>query len=326
MDALPIEEQTALPYASRIPGVMHACGHDMHTAMLVGAAKLLCRAREQLMGDVVFMFQPGEEGIGGARLMLEEGVLDAAGVPLIAAFAVHAFSGVLPHGHVATRPGAMMAACDVLDVRVIGSGGHGALPHLAKDPIPVACEMILALQTIATRAFDVFDPVVVTVGSVHAGAARNVIPDVAEFAGSVRSFSKEAQSSLQVRIVRLVEKIAQAHGLEVEVGYAAAMPPLLIDEHEAGVVRTVATGLFGESRVGYLENPLVGSEDFAFVLDRVPGAYAALGAGPPGVDPADCEMNHSPRVVFDDDLLVDGCLLHANFAIQRLASRVPTES
>jgi amidohydrolase len=319
MDALPIEEQSGLPFASRVPGVSHACGHDLHVAMLTGAAKLLCEARERLMGDVVFMFQPGEEGIGGGRLMVQEGVLEAAGVPLLSAFAVHVFSGVLPHGHVATRPGTMMAASDLLDVRVVGQGGHGAIPHMAKDPVPVACEMVLALQTMTTRAFDVFDPVVVTIGTMHAGAARNVIPDSVEFAGSVRSFSKEAQSSLQLRILRLLEHIAQAHGVQAEVDYTHAMPPLLIDPHEASVLRAVAGELFGENRVRYFENPLVGSEDFAFVLERVPGAYAALGAGPPGVDPGACPMNHSPRVVFDDGLLVDGCLLYANYALRRLA-------
>jgi len=179
MDALPITERTGLPYASAVTGVMHACGHDLHTAMLVGAARLLSARQAELPGNVIFMFQPGEEGQGGAALMISEGLLDAAGGRPVAAYALHAASAQFPRGMFSTRPGPMMAAADILDVTVRGHGGHASQPHLAQDPIPAACEMVTALQTLVTRRFDVFDPVVITVGSFHAGTADNIVPDEA---------------------------------------------------------------------------------------------------------------------------------------------------
>src|SRR6266536_2335651 len=176
MDALPVTEDSGEEFASKRPGVMHACGHDLHTAGLVGAARLLCARRDELAGDVVFMFQPGEEGYDGAGHMISEGVLDAAGRPAVAAYGLHVLSSVLPRGVFASRPGSLMAASDGLFVRVLGAGGHGARPHGALDPVPAACEMVTALQTMITRRFDVFDPVVVTVGTFYVGTRRNIIP------------------------------------------------------------------------------------------------------------------------------------------------------
>src|SRR5258708_24127030 len=193
MDALPVTERTAVPYASTVAGAMHACGHDLHTAMLAGAAKLLSARQQELAGNIIFMFQPGEEGPGGARIMLAEGVLGAAGDRPVAAYALHVASGLLPCGLVASRPGTILAAADTLHVTVHGRGGHGAQPHLAADPVPVACEIVLALQTVVTRQFDAFDPVVVTVGTFHAGTADNVIPDDAHFVATIRSFSPPAR-------------------------------------------------------------------------------------------------------------------------------------
>ena len=187
MDALPVTEETDLPYASVIPGAMHACGHDLHTAMLAGAARLLSARQAELDGTVVFMFQPGEEGYAGARQMIEEGVLEAAGRRPVAAYGLHVSSQRLPCGTFSTRPGAMLAAADQITVTVQGRGGHASTPHRAADPIPVACEMVTALQTLVTRKFDVFDPVVITVGSFHAGTADNVIPDDARFWATARS-------------------------------------------------------------------------------------------------------------------------------------------
>src|SRR5581483_11770780 len=169
MDALPVTEETGLPWASAIPGAMHACGHDLHTAMLAGAARLLSAQRESLPGSVVFMFQPGEEGFAGARHMINEGVLAAAGSAPVAAYALHVTSNRLPCGVFSTRPGPMLAAADQITVTVRGRGGHASMPHRSADPIPAACEMVIALQTLVTRKFDVFDPVVITVGSFHAG-------------------------------------------------------------------------------------------------------------------------------------------------------------
>src|SRR5215475_14791267 len=191
MDALPVTERTGLDYASQTEGVMHACGHDLHTAMQAGAARLLAARQRELPGTVVFMFQPGEEGHAGARHMIAEGVLDAAGQRPAAAYALHVASADWPAGVISTRPGPMLAAAEVLAVTVHGHGGHGSEPHHAADPIPAACEMVTALQTLVTRRFDVFDPVVITVGSFHAGTTDNVIPDDATFLATVRSFSPE---------------------------------------------------------------------------------------------------------------------------------------
>ncbi len=213
MDALPVTERTGLDYASKIDGAMHACGHDLHTAMLAGAARLLSARRDELAGSVVFMFQPGEEGYGGARYMIEEGVLDAAGQRAVAAYALHVASAQLPIGVFSSRPGPMMAAAEVLDVTVHGHGGHGSQPHHAADPIPVACEIVLALQTLVTRKFDIFDPVVITVGSFHAGTTDNVIPDDAHFLATVRSFSRAARERMREVAPFLIRDIASAHGL-----------------------------------------------------------------------------------------------------------------
>ena len=187
MDALPVTEATAASFASTRPGAMHACGHDLHTAMLVGAAHLLASRTDDLEGDVVLMFQPGEEGWEGARTMIDEGVLDAAGPRVGAAYALHVFAALGPGFH--TRPGTMMAASSGLHVVVRGRGGHASAPHRAADPVPATAEMITALQTFATRALDVQDPAVITVGTVRAGARANVIPQTAEFEGTIRTFS-----------------------------------------------------------------------------------------------------------------------------------------
>ncbi len=213
MDALPVTERTGLAYSSSIDGAMHACGHDLHTAMLAGAARLLSARQAELEGNVIFMFQPGEEGNGGARLMIDEGVLDAAGERPVAAYALHVASSLLPLGLSASKAGAVMAAADTLHVTVKGRGGHGAQPHHAADPIPAACEIVMALQAMVTRRFDVFDPVVLTVGTFHAGTTDNVIPDDAAFVATVRTFSTATRDKVKAAAVELVRQIAAAHGL-----------------------------------------------------------------------------------------------------------------
>ena len=199
MDALPVTELTGVPYTSQVDGVMHACGHDLHTAMLVGAARLLSARQAELPGSVVFMFQPGEEGMAGARLMIEEGVLEASGERAVAAYGLHVSSSEMPAGLFAGRPGAQLAAADQLEVTVRGRGGHASRPSLAADPIPVACEIVTALQTLVTRRFDVFDPVVITVGSFHAGTADNIIPAAAELKATIRTFSPGARAGSATR-------------------------------------------------------------------------------------------------------------------------------
>jgi len=319
MDALPVTERTGLDYASKIDGAMHACGHDLHTAMLAGAARLLSERRGDLAGSVVFMFQPGEEGYGGARYMIEEGVLDAAGQRAVAAYALHVSSAQLPIGVCSSRPGPMMAAAEVLDVTVHGHGGHGSQPHHAADPIPVACEIVLALQTLVTRKFDIFDPVVITVGSFHAGTADNVIPDDAHFLATVRSFSREARDRMREVAPALIRDIASAHGLNATGEFTNSYPVTVNDQTEAQFAAQVVTEVLGERRYVPQPNPMAGAEDFSYVLDEVPGAFVMLGACPPALDPATAPFNHSADAVFDDAVLADGAALYAELALRRLA-------
>ncbi|MEU3664210.1 M20 family metallopeptidase [Streptomyces sp. NPDC032940] len=318
MDALPVQEASGVPYASEVPGRMHACGHDLHTAGLVGAARLLAARRDELAGDVVFMFQPGEEGMGGARLMIEEGVLDAAGRRVAAAYALHVTSAALPTGVVAVRPGPVLAASDEVTVRVIGAGGHGSSPHSATDPVPAVCEMVTALQTMVTRTVDIFDPGVVTVGSLHAGSAGNVIPEHAEFRATVRSFSDDAHARIRTGFERTVRGVAAAHGVTAEIDYRENYPVTVNDPAEAAFALRTAQGLFGAARVVEPPRPMAGSEDFSYVLREVPGAYVGLGACPPGRDPATAPMNHSAQAVYDDRAVVDAAVLLAGLAARRL--------
>lgn len=319
MDALPLTERTGLDFASTVDGSMHACGHDLHTAMLVGAARLLAARRDELAGDVVFMFQPGEEGFDGAALMVEEGVLDAAGERVVAAYALHVFTAGLSHGVFTTRPGPVMASCDAIDVTVVGSGGHGSAPHKAHDPIPAACEMVLALQTLVTRRMDIFDPVVLTTGQFHAGSRRNVIPDTAQFDTTVRAFSPQARDRVRAAAVELIESIARGHGLTVEVSSSDGYPVTVNAPTEAAFVAATVAATLGEHRYQPLANPFAGAEDFSRVLSEVPGAFVILGACPPGTDPATAPDNHSEHVDFDENVLADGAAVFAELAARRLA-------
>ena len=319
MDALPVTEETRLPYASVIPGAMHACGHDLHTAMLAGAARLLSARQADLPGTVVFMFQPGEEGYAGARHMISEGVLEAAGERPVAAFGLHVTSNWLPGGVFSTRGGPMLAAADQITVTVHGRGGHASTPHEAADPIAVACEMVTALQTMVTRKFDVFDPVVITVGSFHAGTADNIIPAQAKFWATARSFSRKSRGALAELVPRLIGDIARAHGLTAEADYAAEYPVTVNDAAEARFATETIAAVFGAERGETAEFPITGAEDFSFVLEQVPGAFVMLGACPPGEDPATAPTNHSAVAVFDDAVLADGAALYAELALRRLA-------
>jgi amidohydrolase len=318
MDALPVTEATGVDFASRHPGVMHACGHDLHVAGLVGAARLLAARREQLGGDVVFMFQPGEEGWHGARTMIEEGVLTAAGRPVDKAYGLHVISSTYDRGVFAGRPGPFMSASAGLFVRVVGAGGHGSSPHESLDPIPVACEMVTALQTMVTRRFDIFDPVVVTVGVFHAGTRRNIIPDDASFEATVRSFSGDTGRKAGEYAVRLCEGIAAAHGMRAEVRFQNEYPATVNDAAEHDFVAATVREVFGEQRYTQAPDPDPGSEDFSYILQKVPGAYVFLGACSTA-DPATAPTNHSPRATFDDAILPDAATLLAELAARRLA-------
>ncbi len=322
MDALPMPEDTGLEFASEVDGAMHACGHDAHVAMLAGAASVLAARRDELAGRVVFMFQPGEEGFHGARHMLDEGLLDAAAGdgaarPVTGAFALH-ITSLFPSGTINLRGGTMMASSDNLRIVVRGRGGHASAPHQAVDPIPVACEIVQALQTMVTRRIDVFDPAVVTIAHIKAGTTTNVIPETAEVLGTIRAVSERTRQRVHDGVRRVAEGVAAAHEAGVEVEVELGYPVTVNDLGFAGFASQVATGLLGPDRVHTMPAPIMGAEDFSYVLERVPGAMAFLGATPPGVDPRRAEPNHSNRVVFDEDAMATGIAVYAQVAMAHL--------
>ncbi|WP_431837570.1 M20 metallopeptidase family protein [Cellulomonas sp. Y8] len=319
MDALPVTEETGEPFASEVPGAMHACGHDLHVAGLVAAARLLAARREEIAGSVVLMFQPGEEGDHGARRMIEEGVLDAAGERVVAAYGLHVLSAILPTGAITSRPGTLLAAADTVHVTVHGRGGHGSMPHLAQDPVPVAAEIVLALQAMVTRQFDVFDPVVVTVGRIEAGTTDNVIPAEARIEATVRTFSEAVHGVVPERVARVCEGVAAAHGLSVTVDYQRGYPVTSNRPEEVARLARLAAGLFGERSYVDAPQPLAGSEDFSYVLQEVPGTYLGVGATPADADPRTAPYNHSAQARFEDGALAVGPAVLAALALDRLA-------
>lgn len=316
MDALPITERTGLPYASS-NGAMHACGHDMHTAGLVGAARILTANRSKLPGDVIFMFQPGEEGHNGAQIMIDEGVLDAAGNRPVGAYGVH-MAPDAPAGLFMTRPGSYMAAFNELDVTIQGRGGHGSRPYQTLDPIQVAAEILGSLQTFITRRFNVFDPVVLTVGEFHAGTAPNIIPDSATFRAGIRCFSPEVETRLERELPNLVRGIAEAHQLTAHVDYQRKLPPTINNPEHAEFWASTARSLYGEDRFETMLYPKAGSEDFSRILMKIPGSFGHLGAGSPHIDPADWSPIHSAKAVFEDSILADQAHFLAALAQRRL--------
>lgn len=318
MDALPVTEVSGEEFSSEIDGAMHACGHDLHMAMLVGAARLLSAHRDALAGDVVFMLQPGEEGWDGAGKMIAEGVLDVAGTRVKSAYGMHVISGKYPTGVFCARPGTLMAASGWLRVRVRGEGGHGSTPHLGRDPITAAAEMVTSLQTLVTRRFDVFDPVVVTVGSLHAGTRRNIIPDFAEFDATIRTFSERSLERIRIEAPALCRRIAEAYGLQAEVEYLDEYPLTVNDAAQTAFAADVVREVFGADRYQLMPHPEAGAEDFSRVLEEVPGCYLMLGATPGG-DYLNAPSNHSSRAVFDDSVLPWGALLYAELASRALA-------
>jgi hippurate hydrolase len=316
MDALPMPEDTGLPFASKMPGVMHACGHDAHTAMLVGAARLLAARRAELRGSVVFMFQPGEEGQAGARVMLEEGLLERE--PRVeAAFALHV-APEFPPGMIATRGGTLLASADVFEITVRGKGGHASMPHLCRDPIPAACAIVPALQTFLTRTLAPTDPAVITVTMLRAGTTNNVIPETAVLTGTIRAHSEAAREKAHEGVHRVADGTARAHGVEADVALVPGYPVTVNDGDFDTFVQGVARELLGARSVVELPAPFMGAEDFSFVLQRVAGSMAVLGMRPPGDGPpAPC---HSNRMRIDENGMAHGAALHAAVALRFLGA------
>jgi amidohydrolase len=321
MDALPVTEASGVEFSSEVDGAMHACGHDLHMAMLVGAARMLSAHRGALAGDVLFMFQPGEEGWNGAGYMLNEGILDAAGRRPDAAYAMHVSSGKYPTGVFCARPGTLMAASDWLEVTVRGQGAHGSSPHLGRDPISAAAEIVSSLHALVTRRFNVFDPVVITVGSMHGGTARNIIPDEAYFLATVRTFSDAARARVREEAPELCRQVGAAFGVEVEAIYHDEYPLTVNDAaHTTFAAQTVAD-VFGADGYRPMPSPEAGAEDFSWVLEAVPGCYLMLGAST-RPDYEASPSNHSPRADFSDAVLPRGALLYSQLAIRSLAGTV----
>ena len=324
MDALPMPEDTGLDFSSKVGNVMHACGHDTHVAMLVGAAKLLSARVADIPGRVLFMFQPGEEGYAGARFMLEEGLLnvgphavDGSASPVTGAFAMHITSSS-PVGYVATRPGPCMASSDVMRITVTGRGGHGSEPHRALDPIPIACEIVQALQTMVTRRIDVFDPTIVTVTKITAGTTTNVIPETAEIIGTIRAISERTRARVHDGIRRVAEGVAAAHEADVDVEVTLGYPVTVNGGDFTDFSMGVARDLIGADKVVRLPNPVMGAEDFSYVIEQVPGTMMFLGGTPLDRSLATAAPNHSNRVYFDESAMVDGTAMYAAVALRHL--------
>lgn len=317
-DALPLREDTGLEYASQVEGQMHACGHDAHTAMLASAARLLDARRDELAGRVLLMFQPGEEGYSGAKVMLDEGLLDIGGSGVDGAFAIHQ-TPTMPSGSIGTRGGALLASADTIEITVRGRGGHASMPHHALDPIPVACEIVTALQSYVTRRVDAFDPGVVTIAKIRAGTTTNVIPETASLWGTIRTVSPKTRTAILEGVRRVAEGIASAHEMDAVVTLTDGYPVTVNDDTAADFLLDVARDLVGEKRALSMPTPAMGAEDFSYVLEEVPGAMAFLGTRPPNSE-GPVAPNHSNRMVIDEKAMVTGSALYAAMALRFLAT------
>ncbi|HHY47825.1 MAG TPA: amidohydrolase [Firmicutes bacterium] len=308
MDALPIQDKKDVIYRSRHPGVMHACGHDGHVAMLLGAATLLSRCRDELDGNVKFIFQPAEEGPGGAALMVREGVMDNPRVSAI--FGMHIWPD-LPLGKVGLKSGPAFAATDEIFIKVIGQGGHGAAPHRAIDAIVVASNIVLALQALVSRETDPMDPVVLTVGTISGGYKPNVIADEVTMGATLRTLSSRVRADILRRIERTAHGIAKGLGATCEVTVKNGYPVAVNSPDMTDFAEEAASKVVGEENIVHEEHPSMGSEDFGYYLQRARGCFLMLGAGTPGkpVVPA-----HSPKFDFDERAMAIGCAIFAQLA------------
>ncbi len=304
-DALPMQEETGLPFASEIEGRMHACGHDGHTGILVGAAHALSGMRDRLSGTVKFIFQPAEEGGGGGKIMVDEGVVE----DVSSIFALHLWPG-LPFGKVATKTGPIMAAADAFEMEIVASGGHGAMPHLAADAVVIAAQVVTALQTIVSREVDPVEPAVLTVGEIGAGTAFNIIPEKARLGGTVRTLNADLRKRMPWRMEAVARGVAKGMRGDANLDYDFSYPVTVNDEGAAGYALGVAEDLFGAQSVRELPNPSMTAEDFSFYLEKVPGAFIWLGVG------EDVSGLHTPQFAFDEEILPRGSALLAALALE----------
>jgi hippurate hydrolase len=315
MDALPMPEDSGEPFASEHSGAMHACGHDSHVAMLVGAARLLHGRRSELRGSIKFLFQPGEEGYHGARYCIEDGVLEDPKVD--AAFAIH----ITPNrrsGTLATRPGPLMASADEVFISITGQGGHASMPHGATDPIPVACEIVTALQAHITRSVDAFKPAVLTIARISAGTTSNVIPEQAEMSGTLRTVDERTRTSVHEGIEQVATGIAAAHGCGATVEIKRGYPVTVNDPGFASFAVDVFGDLIGPADVSTMSSPVMGAEDWSYVLQEVPGIMAFLGVCPDGDNPRQAHSCHSNRMRLDEGAMSVGVAAHAAIALSYL--------
>lgn len=309
MDALPIEEETGLPFASTHKGVMHACGHDAHMAMVLGAATVLSSVKEKLQGSIKFLFQPAEEGPGGAKPMIQAGVMENPKVDY--SVGCHVWPAI-PEGSIGVRAGALLAAMDRFDITIKGKGGHGAMPHLCVDALEVASQVVNALQRIVSRQMNPLNPAVVTVGTFHAGTAFNIIPAEATLSGTTRTFDRDIWESWHARIERVVDGVCRSMGAEYDLEYAQGYPPTINNEWMTDMVRGCAAETVGEERVVEVE-PTMGGEDMAFYLERSKGCFFFLGVGREDGAPL-----HNPRFDFNEDMLLNGIEIYCRVALNLL--------
>jgi len=321
MDALAVKEETSEPFAST-NGYMHACGHDLHMAIGIGAAHLIATHKDELHGDVVVWFQPGEEGHDGAGVMLSENSHMVSGSKPIASYGIHVFSAMLPNRVFASRPGTMMASAGDLIVRVHGAGGHGSSPWMGNDPITPLVEAISGMQNFLNKKLNAFDPVVINVGWLDAGDTHttNVIPETAAFGATVRTFSREHYAKVREIVPQYLDGIAKSYGVKIEHEFSGATKVLVNDADAVDRVARIVKDAFGEQRYFDMPTPMAGGEDMASIIEEMGGAFVFLGAHKPGVDYQTAAVNHSNHAEFDDSVIPDGCALLAALAFDHLGS------